>query len=96
MLNQIPGRCGRKLTTTFELVHGVKPDSKTWFQLFSVGYFNRQLDGAASHPKTKDHSLDRIAIGRNEQTNTITFYNPLPRVTIDLQLSAWKNLVYPW
>ena len=79
MLNQIPGRCGHKLSTAFELVHGVKPDSKTWFQLFSVSYFNCQLDRAASCSKIKDHLLDGIAIGRDKQTNTITFYNPLTK-----------------
>ena len=31
MINQIPGRLGRKLTSPFELVHGVKPDTSTWF-----------------------------------------------------------------
>ena len=35
MINQVPGRLGRKLTSPFELVHGVKPDSRTWFELFS-------------------------------------------------------------
>ena len=41
MLNQITGRMGRKLTTPFEIVHGEKADSKTWFEVFSVGYFNK-------------------------------------------------------
>ncbi|KAL7523063.1 hypothetical protein ACHAWF_000973, partial [Thalassiosira exigua] len=36
MINQVPGRLGRKLTSPFELVHGVKPDSRTWFELFST------------------------------------------------------------
>jgi hypothetical protein len=39
MLNQVPGRLGRKLTTPFELVYNRKPDSRTWFELFSIGYF---------------------------------------------------------
>ena len=40
ILNQVPGRLGLKLATPFELVHNYKPNSKTWFELFSVGYFN--------------------------------------------------------
>ncbi len=40
MLNQVPGRLGRKLTTPFECVHNKKPDARTWFELFSVGYFS--------------------------------------------------------
>jgi hypothetical protein len=39
MLNQVPGWMGRKLTSPFELVYGVKPDAKTWFEPFSIGYF---------------------------------------------------------
>jgi hypothetical protein len=35
MLNQVPGRVGRKLTSPFELVFGTKPDAKTWFEPFS-------------------------------------------------------------
>jgi hypothetical protein len=34
MINQVPGRLGRKLTSPLELVHGHKPDSRTWFELF--------------------------------------------------------------
>ena len=30
------GPFGLKLTTPFELVHNTKPNSKTWFQLFSI------------------------------------------------------------
>ena len=44
MLNQVPGRLGLKLTTPFELAHNAKPDSKTWFELFSIGYFNHETD----------------------------------------------------
>jgi hypothetical protein len=79
MINQVPGRLGRKLTTPFELVHNVKPDSKTWFELFSVGYFNHSKDNTTSRSKIEDHSLDGIAIGRDDKTNTIVFYNPITR-----------------
>jgi hypothetical protein len=44
MLNQIPGHLGRKLTMPFELVHGVKPDAATWFELFSIGYFDHAVE----------------------------------------------------
>ena len=79
MINQVPGRLGRQLTSPFELVHGIKPDSSTWFELFSVGYFNHNIDNATSHSKTEDQSLDGIAVGRDDTTNTIIFYNPLTR-----------------
>ena len=79
MVNQVPGRLGRKLTTPFELVHGVKPDSKTWFELFSIGYWKQKNDNKESRSNTEDQALDGIAVGRDEQTNTIIFYNPLTK-----------------
>ena len=51
ILNQVPGRLGLKLTTPFELVHNSKPDSKTWFELLSIGYFNHDTDNAESRSK---------------------------------------------
>ena len=44
--NQVPGRLGLKITTPFELVHNSKADSKIWFELFSIGYFNHDTDNA--------------------------------------------------
>ena len=79
MLNNVPGRLGRKLTTPFELVHNQKPDSKTWFELFSVGYFNHSTDNAESRSKSQAQTLDGIAVARDDKTNTITFYNPLTK-----------------
>jgi hypothetical protein len=79
MTNQVPGRLGRKLTSPFELVHGVKPDSSTWFELFSVGYFSHESEGGESYSKMQSQSLVGIAVGRDDKSNTITFYNPLTR-----------------
>ncbi|KAL7547159.1 hypothetical protein ACHAWF_010477 [Thalassiosira exigua] len=79
MINQVPGCLGKKLTTRFELVHGCKPDSKTWFELFSVGYFNHPKDGAQARSNVEDQSLDGIAVGRDDKSNTIIFYNPITK-----------------
>ena len=79
MLNQVPGRLGRKLTSPFEVVHGVKPDARTWFELFSVGYFSHPKDGGESRSNSQDQSLDGIAVGRDDKTNTVLFYNPQTR-----------------
>ncbi|KAL7525881.1 hypothetical protein ACHAXR_001202, partial [Thalassiosira sp. AJA248-18] len=79
MLNQVPGRLNRKLTTPFELVHNQKPQSETWFELFSVGYFGHDKDADGQRSKTQDQSLDGIAVGRDDRSNTIVFYNPLTR-----------------
>eukprot|EP00804_Cyclotella_cryptica_P021434 CCRYP_005776-RA/>CCRYP_005776-RA protein AED:0.13 eAED:0.00 QI:0/0/0/1/1/1/5/0/1584 len=79
MLNQVPGRMGRKLTTPFELVYGVKPDSSTWFELFSVGYFDHKTEGSATKSNMEAQTLASIAIGRDDKANTIGFYNPLTK-----------------
>ncbi|KAL7503562.1 hypothetical protein ACHAXN_002711 [Cyclotella atomus] len=79
MINQVPGRLNRKLTSPFELVHGVKPDSSTWFELFSVGYFKHKSERGEAKSKTQAQTLDGIAVGCDEQTNTILFYNPLTK-----------------
>eukprot|EP00956_Cyclotella_meneghiniana_P035945 scaffold119809_cov102-Cyclotella_meneghiniana.AAC.2 len=79
MVNQVPGRLGCKLTSPFELVHGVKPDSSTWFELFSVGYFPHSSDEGEAKSKSQANTLDGIAVGRDEQTNTVLFYNPITK-----------------
>jgi hypothetical protein len=63
MLNQIPGRLGRKLTTLFELVHGVKPDAATSFELFSIGYFNHAVENNSNKSKFEVQTLAGIAVG---------------------------------
>ena len=77
ILNQFPVRLGLKLTTPFELVHNSKPDSKTWFELFSIRYFNHDTDNAESRSKFQSHTLDYIAVGRYYRSNSIIFYNPI-------------------
>jgi hypothetical protein len=77
MMNQVPGRLGRKLTSPFELVHGVKPNANTWFELFSVGYFPHYMDSNETKSKMQAQTMDGIAVGRDELSNTILFYNPI-------------------
>lgn len=79
MINQVPGRLGRRLTTPFEIVHGIKPDSSTWFELFSIGYFDHKTENSASKSNTEAQTLAGIAVGRDDKSNTIKFYNPLTK-----------------
>ena len=95
MLNQIPGRLGQKLTTPFEMVHNTKPDSKTWFELFSVGYFNHSIDNDSSRSKMEDHSLDGIAVGCDDRTHTITFYSPQTCSYYRPQYSVLMKAAFP-
>jgi hypothetical protein len=105
MLNRIPGRMGCKLVSPFELVHGVKPDSTTWFELFSVGFFKMDSSSDGKHSKTQTMLLADIAVGRDDQSNTILFYNPLTKAyyrpqafTLDesrLPLAHWPTCIHP-
>ena len=100
MLNQVPGRLGRKLTSPFELVYNAKPDSKTLFELFSVGYFPVDSKSGEKASLTESHTMHGIAIGRDDSSNTITFYNPITRKcysppTFKLDFSSFPNAIYP-
>ncbi|KAL7503795.1 hypothetical protein ACHAXN_001534 [Cyclotella atomus] len=80
MLNQVPGRLGRKLTSPFELVYGhQKPHAKTWFELFSVRYFAVEKKSGESTSVSQAQTMDGIAVGRDDQSNTILFYNPITK-----------------
>ena len=63
ILNQVPGQIGLKLMKPFELVNNSKPDSKTWFELFSIGYFNHDIDNAEIRSKLQVPKLYDIAVG---------------------------------
>ena len=77
MLNQVPVLLGLTLIKPFEIVHNSKPDSKKWFELFSIGYFIRDTDNAKSCSKMQAHTLHGIAVGRDDRSNSIIFYNPI-------------------
>ena len=76
MLNQVTGRLGLKLSTLFELFHNSKPDSKTLFELLSIGHFNHSIDNTESRSKLQSHTLNGIAVSQDDKSNSIIFYNP--------------------
>ena len=49
------------------------------FELFSIGYWKQNKDNKDSRSNTEDQALDGIAVGQDEQTDTIIFYNPLTK-----------------
>ena len=77
MLNQVPSQLGLKMTIPFELVHNSKTDTKIWFGLFSIGYFNHDIDNAEIRSKLQAHTLDGIAVDWGNRPNSIIFYNPI-------------------
>jgi hypothetical protein len=76
MMNMIPGKYGVKLASPFMLVHGTRPDPRTWLHLFSVCYFHHEKDSDASRSKSQAHTMDGIVIGRSPTSNAILVYNP--------------------
>jgi transposase InsO family protein len=79
MMNCIPGKVGNFLTTPFELIHHSPPDSRVWFPLFSVGYFNHTRDGSVVRSSFQAQTMEGIAIGRSDTSNAMIFYNPRTR-----------------
>ncbi len=75
-MNMIPGRYNNKLASPFMLVHGVRPDPRTWLPIFSLCYFHHEKDSDASRYKTQAHTLDGIILGRSPTSNAILVYNP--------------------
>jgi hypothetical protein len=88
MLNQVPGRLRCKLTSPFELVYNQK---RTWFELFSIGYFPVKSKAGEATSASQSHCLDGIAVGRDDQTY---FTTHLPKSTTLLQSLNWSNLTF--
>ncbi len=74
-MNMIPGKYPGKLALPFMLVHGIRPDQRTWLPLFSLCYFHHEEDSDASHSKSQAHTMDGILIGRSPTSNAILIYN---------------------
>ena len=63
MTNQIPAKSDGKLTTSFELVHHVAPDTRTWFPLFSIAYFCKNSENDKYRTAFQSKAMIGIAIG---------------------------------
>ena len=76
MMNMIPGKYRGKLASPFMLVHGARPDPRTWLPLFLLCYFHHEKDSDASRSKSQAHTMDGIILGRSPTSNAILVYNP--------------------
>ena len=76
MMNQISAEVNGKLTTSFELVHHVPPDTRTWFPLFSIVYFYKKTDKDQDRTTFQSNAMIGIAVGRSTKTNALSVYNP--------------------
>jgi hypothetical protein len=76
MMNMIPGKYCGKSASPFMLVHGVRPNQRTWLPLFSLCYFHHEKDSDTTHSKNQAHTLEGIVIGGSPTSNAILVYNP--------------------
>ncbi len=58
------------------LVHGARPDPRTWLPLFLLCYFHHKKDNKASRSKLQAHTVDGIVLGRSPTSNAILVSNP--------------------
>ena len=79
MMNQIPAKVDGKLTTSFELVHHVPPDTRTWFPLFSIVYFYKKTNKDQDRAPFQSKATIGIAVGRSTKTNALSVYNPITK-----------------
>ncbi len=66
MMNIIPGKYHGKLTSSFMLIHGVRPDQRTWITLISLCYFHNNKDNDASRYKNQAHTLDKMSLADHQ------------------------------
>ena len=76
MMNMIPGKLKNQLVSPFMLMHGTKPDIRSWFSLFSACYSHTTKDGDTKRSKNQANSMDSIAIGHLPTSNALLVYNP--------------------
>ena len=79
MTNQIPAKVDGKLTTPFELVHHVAPDTRTWFPLFYIAYFYKDSESDKDRTTFQYKAMIGIAVGRSTKTNALSVYNPITK-----------------
>ncbi len=75
MMNMISGKYWDKLVSPFMLVHGVRPDPRTWLPIFLLCYFHHKKDSDALQSKNQPHTLDGRFIRRSSTSNAILLYN---------------------
>ena len=81
--NYLPIKANNVITTPFELAYDRKPDMRSLFPLFSIGYFRKVRDGDVQRDKYDSHSLRGIAIGKSNDSDGLVFYHPTTKTFHD-------------
>eukprot|EP00957_Ditylum_brightwellii_P011234 850155-Ditylum_brightwellii.AAC.1 len=74
--NYMPHLHNGVLTSSFELVHGQKPDLRNLFWLFSTGYFMHTCDNKCNRTTMEAQSLQGISVGKSNDSDGMMFYCP--------------------
>jgi hypothetical protein len=75
--NYIPCKVNGELTTPFKLIHGVKPDYRIRFRLFSTVYFKVERDSAQARDGIVEaRSKQGIAISQDRKLDGLLIYCP--------------------
>eukprot|EP00957_Ditylum_brightwellii_P083563 6351901-Ditylum_brightwellii.AAC.1 len=74
--NYMPHLQNGVLISSFELVHGQKPDLCNLFWLFSTGYFVHTCNNKLDRTTMEAQSLQGVAVGKNNESDSMMFYCP--------------------
>ena len=95
VMNYLPCTVSNILTSSHELVYGVKPDYRLLFRLFSTGYFKHSSDGSRRRDGiTEATSMAGIAIGHCRKSEGLLFYCPHNRQfysSVDYKLDEGRS-----
>ena len=94
-MNQILGKVNCNLTTAFELVHQVPPDTHTWFTLFSFVCLYKNTKKNKDRSTFQGNTMQGISVGRSTKTNTLSVYNPRTKQYYKLTYTSLTPLVSP-
>ena len=77
--NQIPAKVDGKITTPFELLHHVAPNTCTWYHLLSIAYFYKDSYNNKDLTTLHSKAMIGISVGRSTKTNALSVYNPITK-----------------
>jgi len=92
MMNMIPGRYSNKLAFPFMLVHGVRPDPRTWLPIFSLSATFIMRKTATPHvPRPKPTHL--MALFLADCPRLMPFWYTIPKTNDTTSRIATKSIL---
>jgi hypothetical protein len=97
MMNMIPGNYRGKLASPFMLVHGARPDPRTWLPLFLLCYFHHEKDSNASRSKLQAHTL--VPSSSADLLPLTQYYSTTQEINVAMNRTATELIPiasHPW